>query len=115
MKFTKTHEWFSVENNIAKIGISAFAADELGDIVYVSMPSVGDEIEIGDEFAEIESVKAVSPICSPVSGTVVAVNEDVDADPALINSDAEATWLVEVEVSEVDADAMDAEEYQASL
>lgn len=96
-KFTKSHEWIKFEDDkTAHIGISDYAQKQLGDLVFVNLPEVGDEIVAGEEFADVESVKAVSSIYSPVTGRVIAVNEELLDHPELINSDAYEGWLVEV-------------------
>ena len=97
--FLKSHEYARVEGNFAFIGISKFAAEQLGNVVYVDMPEVDDEVEAGEEFGAIESVKAASDLFSPVSGTVVEVNEDLADNPRLINEDPEANWIIKVEMS----------------
>lgn len=98
--FLKSHEYARVEGNFAFIGISKFAAEQLGNVVYVDMPEVDDEVEAGEEFGAIESVKAASDLFSPVSGTVVEVNEDLADNPRLINEDPEANWIIKVEMSD---------------
>ena len=98
--FLKSHEYARVEGNFAFIGISKFAAEQLGNVVYVDMPEVNDEVEAGEEFGAIESVKAASDLFSPVSGTVVEVNEDLADNPRLINEDPEANWIIKVEMSD---------------
>lgn len=115
MKYLPTHEYARVEGNIAYIGISKYAADQLGNVVYVDMPEVDDEVEAGEDFGAIESVKAASDLFSPVSGTVVEVNEALIDNPRLINTDPEANWIIKVEMSdpaELDA-LLDAEAYAA--
>lgn len=117
--YTESHEWVAADDeNIARIGISDYAQEALGDLVFVELPAVGDEISQGDPCAVVESVKAASDIYAPVSGTVVAVNEDLDADPAIVNSDPYIDgWLFEIELidsGELD-DLKDAEAYAASL
>ena len=97
--FLKSHEYARVEGNFAFIGISKFAAEQLGNVVYVDMPEVDDEVEAGEEFGAIESVKAASDLFSPVSGTVVEVNEDLADNPRLINEDPETNWIIKVEMS----------------
>ena len=89
-----------MEGNIAYIGISKFAAEQLGNVVYVDMPEVDDEVEAGEEFGAIESVKAASDLFSPVSGVVVEVNEDLVDNPRLINEDPETNWIIKVEMSD---------------
>jgi glycine cleavage system H protein len=98
MKFTKTHEWVKKQDTFSMVGITEFAASELGDIVFVQLPDVGDKVEIGEAFAEVESVKAVSPVLSPVTGTVIKVNEDVIDNPEKINQDANNAWFITVAV-----------------
>lgn len=98
--FLKSHEYARVEGIFAFIGISKFAAEQLGNVVYVDMPEVDDEVEAGEEFGAIESVKAASDLFSPVSGTVVEVNEDLADNPRLINEDPEANWIIKVEMSD---------------
>ncbi|MFA6866480.1 MAG: glycine cleavage system protein GcvH [Clostridia bacterium] len=115
MKYLSSHEWLKQNGNLAKIGISAFAAEELGDIVFVDLPEVGDEVIANETFAEIESVKAVSEVNSPVSGTVVAVNEAVVDSPESVNEDALEAWFIEVEVTEVSDKLLTEDEYQASI
>ena len=119
LKYTESHEWVSAEDNgNARIGISDHAQEALGDLVFVELPVVGDEINQGDPCAVVESVKAASDIFTPVSGRVVAVNEDLDNDPALINADPYGDgWLFELEL--IDTEELDglkdAEVYEASL
>lgn len=98
--FLKSHEYARVEGNFAFIGISKFASEQLGNVVYVDMPEVDDEVEAGEEFGAIESVKAASDLFSPVSGTVVEVNEDLADNPRLINEDPETNWIIKVEMSD---------------
>ncbi len=100
-KYTKEHEWIQVEDGVATIGVTDFAAGELGDIVFVEMPEVGDEMNAEDTVGSIESVKAVEDLFVPVSGEVVAVNEAIDATPELVNSDPFDTgWLFKVKLSD---------------
>jgi len=119
LKYTESHEWVSSEDSgNARIGISDHAQEALGDLVFVELPAVGDEISQGDPCAVVESVKAASEIYAPVSGKVVAINEELDADPALINADPYGDgWLFELEL--FDAEELeglkDAEAYTASL
>ncbi|MDD3832009.1 MAG: glycine cleavage system protein GcvH [Clostridia bacterium] len=94
IRFLKTHEWL----NGNKVGISNYAQDQLGDIVYVSLPQVGDKVYAGKSFCEVESVKAVSEVNSPVTGTVVAVNEALNDKPEFINSNPYDAWIIEVEI-----------------
>jgi len=116
LKYSKEHEWVRVEGNKAYIGISYFAQSELGDIVFVELPSVGDEVSVNDSFGSVESVKTVSELYSPVSGKVVEVNAELDDSPELVNeSPYEKAWMIVVELSdpsEVDQ-LMSAQEYEA--
>jgi glycine cleavage system H protein len=115
LKYSKEHEWVAVEESVATIGITDYAQDRLGEIVYVELPAVGDKISKDDPFGVVESVKAVSDIYAPVSGTVVEVNEDLPQSPETVNEDPYGDgWLVKVKVSdssELD-DLMDGEEYE---
>jgi glycine cleavage system H protein len=118
LKYFKEHDWVGVEGDEASFGITWFAQDALGDIVYVSLPAVGDAIAAGASYGELESVKSVAEIYAPVGGEVVAVNDDLAPDPGLINQDPYGQgWLIRVRLSdpgEVDA-LMDAEAYQKFL
>ena len=111
IKYLPSHEWAEINGATAKVGISDFAQNELGDLVYVELPAVGDTVTADKEFANVESVKAVSPVYSPVSGKVVAVNEDLDSAPELINEKAYDAWFIEVEVTAVSDRLMDAAAY----
>jgi len=95
--YAKTHEWVAIDGNKAKIGISDHAQHELGDLVFINLPSVGDSITAGESFCDVESVKAVSDLYAPVSGNIVAVNEELESAPETINSDAMGAWICEVE------------------
>ncbi len=97
LKYAKTHEWVKEEDGLYVIGITDYAQDALGDIVFVNLPAVGDEVTAGEAFGDVESVKAVSDVFSPISGKVAAVNEAVLDDPALVNSDCYSAWLIKVE------------------
>ncbi len=114
LKYTKTHEWVKVEGNKAKIGITYPAQEQLHDIVYVELPNVGDEIAKGDNMGVVESVKAASDIYAPISGKVVAVNEEVVNSPELLNQDPYKNWLVEMEITNPDEldELLSAEEYK---
>ncbi len=114
LKYSESHEWVKVEGNVAIIGVSDFAQKEMGDITYVDVPDVDDEVEAGEEFGALESVKASSELISPVSGTVVAVNEALEDAPEAVNEDAYAAWIIKVEMScPEDLDAlMDAAAYK---
>ncbi|WP_323693735.1 glycine cleavage system protein GcvH [Staphylococcus pseudintermedius] len=115
LKYSKEHEWVKVEGNTAIIGITDFAQSELGDIVFVELPEVEDELTEGETFGSVESVKTVSELYSPVSGKVVAVNENLEDAPEAVNeSPYEEAWMVKVELkdeSELDA-LLDAAGYE---
>ena len=97
IRYTEDHEWARLEGEIVRIGLTDYAQDQLGDIVFVEFPEVGDSFSKGDEFGTIESVKAVSEIIMPVSGEVVAINEDLENVPELVNKEPyEGGWLIEV-------------------
>lgn len=112
--YTKSHEWVRVEGNIAYIGISSYAEEQLGEIVFVDLPELNTEIKAGDEFAEVESVKAVSEIFSPISGTIIQVNEELLDSPQNINEDVYVSWFVAVEMSDTGEldDLLGAEAYE---
>ena len=98
--YLPTHEYARVEGNVAYIGISAYAAAQLGNVVYVDMPETGDDVEAGEDFGAIESVKAASDLFAPVSGAVVEINEELIDNPRLVNEDPEAHWIIKVEMSD---------------
>ena len=98
-RYTREHEWISVAGAIGSIGITDYAQNSLGDIVYVDAPKVGDTVTANATFGSVESVKAVSDLFSPVSGKVTAVNEELKTAPDKINQDAHATWIIKVELS----------------
>lgn len=103
LKYTSDHEWVSMEDGVATIGITDFAQSELGDIVFVEFPEVGDSFEIGKTFGTIEAVKTVADLFMPVSGEIVAINEELDVDPAKMNSDPYGDgWLVKIKLSNSD-------------
>ncbi|MBQ7749718.1 MAG: glycine cleavage system protein GcvH [Bacteroidales bacterium] len=112
--YSESHEWVKVEGNIAIIGVSDFAQAEMGEITYVDMPSEDDEIEKGESFGALESVKAASDLYSPVSGRVVAVNEELEDAPEKVNEDAYAAWIIKVEMSDPSEleELMDAAAYE---
>lgn len=114
LRYAESHEWVSLEGDIATVGITDYAQHALGDIVYVDMPEVGDEVSAGEEFGAVESVKAASDLYSPVSGEVVEINEALEDEPGLINQDAFGNWIMKVKVSdasELDS-LLDAEAYK---
>lgn len=98
--YSESHEYVKVEGNIGYIGITDYAQHELGNVVYVDMPEVDDEVTAGEEFGAVESVKAASDLNSPVSGVVLAVNEALEDEPGLINKDPYANWIIKVELSD---------------
>ena len=113
--YSESHEYVRVEGDFGFIGMTDYAQNALGNVVYVDMPDVDDEVEAGEEFGAVESVKAASDLYSPVSGTVVEVNEALDDQPELINQDAFENWIIKVELSdktELD-NLMDAQAYAA--
>ena len=99
-RYTREHEWIAVAGNIGTIGITDYAQNSLGDIVYVDMPKVGDSVTANATFGSVESVKAVSDLFSPVSGTVTASNEVLKTEPDKINSAPHETWIIKVELSD---------------
>ena len=119
LKYTDTHEYVRLDGEIATIGISAFALDELGDIVFLELPDIGDAWEIGDEFGSIESVKAAGEIYAPVSGTVIERNDQLVEAPEAISEDPYGEgWLIKVRVSDPDtalSDALSADDYRAQV
>ena len=98
--YSESHEWVKVDGNVAIIGVSDFAQSEMGDITYVDMPDVDDEIAAGDEFGALESVKTSSELISPVSGKVIACNDNLEDKPELINEDAYRAWIIKIEMSD---------------
>ncbi len=111
--YTKSHEWVALTGDTAKIGLTDHAQDALGDLVFVNLPDVGDEVVAGEALGDVESVKAVSDIVSPVTGTVKAVNEELLDAPEAINADPYGAWLVEVESITDKEDLLDAAAYIA--
>lgn len=116
LKYTATHEWIEMlDDNKARVGLTDYAQESLGDLVYVNLPEVGEEVVKGESFADIESVKAVSDVNAPINGVVAVVNEDLLDEPELINEDPYGTWMVELsEINDLD-DLLDAKEYEALL
>ena len=113
LKYSKSHEWVKMEDGVAVIGISDFAQDALGDVVFVNLPAEGDSVTAGDAFGDVESVKAVSDLVSPVTGTVCAVNEELLDAPEKLNSDPYGAWLIKVENVEGSEELLDAAAYEA--
>ena len=115
LRYSESHEYVRVEGEYGFVGISDYAQHALGNVVYVDMPDVDDEVTAGEEFGAVESVKAASDLISPVSGTVVEVNEALEDTPELLNEDAFGNWIIKVQLSdpsEVD-NLMDAKAYEA--
>ena len=118
VKYTSEHEWVRTSGETARVGITDYAQDALGDIVYVSLPEVGSELASGDAVGELESTKSVSDIYAPLNGKVVAINEALDGTPELVNSDPYGEgWLFEITPSDASAvdELMDASAYQSSI
>ena len=113
LKYSKSHEWLKEEDGVSVIGISDFAPDALGDVVFVNLPEVGDDAAAGEAFGDVESVKAVSDLISPVSGTVCEVNEDLLDQPELLNEDPYGTWIIKVENVTDTEELLDAAAYEA--
>ncbi|WP_240007247.1 glycine cleavage system protein GcvH [Pseudaquidulcibacter saccharophilus] len=118
VKFTQEHEWIKIEGDVASFGITAYAAEQLGDVVYVELPEVGKTIKTGDAVAVVESVKAASDVYAPVSGEVVEANEELSASPEKVSEDAEGEgWFAKIKLSdasELDG-LMDVDAYKAFL
>ena len=113
MKYSKDHEWMKEEDGVVVIGISDFAQDSLGDVVFVNLPGEGDEVTAGEAFGDVESVKAVSDLVSPVTGTVCAVNEDLLDEPEQLNKAPYDAWLIKVENVTGTEELLDAAAYEA--
>jgi len=116
-RYTREHEWIQLDGSIGTIGITDYAQNSLGDIVYVDVPKIGDPVTANQTFGSVESVKAVSDLFSPVSGTVTAINEELKEKPEWINVDANKTWLLKLTLTnpaELDA-LLTAEQYEAFI
>ena len=116
-KYTKDHEWIRLSGDTAEVGITDYAQQQLGDVVYVELPESGASVSAGQSFGSIESVKAVSELFAPISGTVVDVNADLKSKPEVVNSDPHGTWMIRIKVANA-ADAgslLDSAQYQALL
>ena len=100
LRYTEDHEWIRLEGDVATVGITPFAQEQLGDIVFVESPKVGAAVKKGEVFGSVESVKAVSDLYSPITGTVTEVNEELVSAPEKINTDAHASWIMKVELSD---------------
>ena len=113
LKYSKSHEWVKMEGDVAVIGISDFAQDALGDVVFVNLPSVGDSVTAGAAFGDVESVKAVSDLVSPVSGEIVEVNEALADEAEALNSDPYGAWVIKVSGITDTEELLDAAAYEA--
>jgi len=116
-KYTKDHEWVRLSGDVAEVGITDFAQQQLGDVVYVELPDVGSRVTAGQSFGSIESVKAVSELFAPVNGEVAEVNEALKSHPEAVNKDPHSTWMIKVRVSGPGepADLLDSAQYQGML
>ncbi|MGB3413683.1 MAG: glycine cleavage system protein GcvH [Microbacteriaceae bacterium] len=116
LKYTKDHEWIRVEDDIAVVGITDYAADQLGDVVYVDLPAAGTSVSAGKVIGEVESTKSVGEIFAPLDGEIVEVNEVVSENPELVNHDPfGAAWLVKIRFTNMPADLLDEAAYQALI
>ena len=115
--YTEDHEWVKVEGNVGTIGMADYAQDSLGDIVYVELPEEDDELEKGEDFAAVESVKAASDVYMPIGGKVIEINEDLMDEPELLNADAYENWMIKIEIADEEEvkDLMTSEEYEKFL
>ncbi len=114
LKYTKDHEWVKMlDDTTALVGISDFAQSELGDLVFVNLPAVGDDVVAGEAACDVESVKAVSDVMSPVTGSVAEVNEELDDSPELLNSDPYGAWIMKIENVTDFSELLSEEEYEA--
>ena len=113
LKYTRSHEWLRMEGEIAVVGISDFAQDALGDVVFINLPQEGDETVAGESFGDVESVKAVSELICPVTGTVCAVNEELLDAPELLNQDPYAAWIIKVDNITETEELLEADEYES--
>ena len=112
MLFAKTHEWMLEENGECKVGITDFAQQQLGSLVYVNLPEVGDEVTAGEAFCDVESVKSDSDIIAPVSGTVTKINEELLDSPELVNQDPYSAWFIKIENAGGTEELLDAAAYE---
>lgn len=113
LKYSKSHEWVKEEDGLFVVGLTEFAANALGDIVFIQLPQADDEVTAGESFADVESVKAVSDVYSPVSGKVVEVNEALLDAPEQVNEDPYGAWFIKVEGTVAEDELMDAVAYEA--
>ena len=113
LKYTKSHEWVKEEDGVFVVGLTDYAQSALGDLVFVNLPEEGDSVTAGEAFSDVESVKAVSDLISPVTGSVCAVNEELLDAPELLNEDPYAAWIIKVEAIEGEEELLDAAAYEA--
>ena len=113
LKYTKSHEWVRMDGDVAVVGISDFAQDALGDLVFVNLPQVGDEVTAGEAFGDVESVKAVSDLMSPVTGVVCEINEELLDAPENLNNDPYGAWIIKVENVTDTEELLDPAAYEA--
>ena len=113
LQYSKSHEWLKTEDGVAVIGISDFAQDALGDVVFIELPQVGDTVTAGERFGDVESVKAVSELVSPVTGVICEVNEGLEATPEELNADPYGAWIIKVESVTDTEELLDAAAYEA--
>jgi len=113
LKYSKSHEWVRMDGDVAVVGISDFAQDALGDLVFVNLPQVGDEVTAGEAFGDVESVKAVSDLMSPVTGTVAEINEELLDAPENLNNDPYGAWIIKVENVTDTEELLDPAAYEA--
>lgn len=113
LQYSKSHEWLKTEDGVAVIGISDFAQDALGDVVFIELPQVGDAVTAGERFGDVESVKAVSELVCPVTGVICEVNEGLEATPEELNADPYGAWIIKVEAVTDQEELLDAAAYEA--
>lgn len=114
LKYTKDHEWVKIEGDVATIGVTDFAQGELGDIVYVEIESEGEELSSGEVFGTVEAVKTVSDLFMPVTGEVIEINEALEANPEIVNSDPYGEgWMIKVKLSDEGSELMSADDYKS--
>ena len=116
-KYTKDHEWIRITGDTGEVGVTDYAQQQLGDVVYVELPDIGRKVTAGESFGTIESVKAVSELFAPMSGEVVAVNEELRRHPEVVNSDAHGTWMIKVRLASAtdSGTLLDASQYQVHV
>lgn len=113
LKYSKSHEWIVLDGDTAVVGLTDYAQSELGDLVFVNLPEVGDTVEAGEVFGDVESVKAVSDVYSPVTGEVTEINEELLDTPELVNDDAYKAWFIKVKDVSATEELLTADEYKA--